>query len=189
VSLLDFLGPLVGNPSKRDEDKQDPTKAPITAPEFDITQYAKRLAVVIGVLFPAILGVLRAAHIKIDEGVIIAALGVTAASLLGACFVMASDILGRAYADRSQRWTPAPPLREYAESKGRAALMTVWLHDQPEPCPVIAIIPAPGNQARYLILHGTTSTKTQNGRQITVYDDPPRWVNDSDIVACTERTG
>lgn len=53
MGLLDNA--LFGTPQNHDQDKQDKAVAPVQAPEFDVTQYAKKLAIVIGVLAPAII--------------------------------------------------------------------------------------------------------------------------------------
>jgi hypothetical protein len=198
--LLKLLKSMVGQPAEHEQDKKDPGKALIQAPEFDITQYAKKLGVVVGVLVPAVLGALKAANVDVSTPIMIATLGVTAAALLGVSFVVAADILGRVYADRSAKWSlgsdaasGATAGRPGAAAGGHAgaagapggpeALMTVWVSGGTEACPVIAIERGE-SETSYLILQGSTSRKQLGGREVEVYDGRPTWIEESEIAAC-----
>ena len=70
------------------------------APEFDLTQVAKKLALSIPVLAVALVGALKALGVKdaTDPVFVVAALGVTAAGVLALGLVAAADVLGRSYA-------------------------------------------------------------------------------------------
>jgi hypothetical protein len=73
----------------------------ITAREFDITQYGKKMAVLIGVLTPAIVGALKLFHVsEVTPAMVIAALAVTAVSIFSASLVMAVDMIARAMVTR-----------------------------------------------------------------------------------------
>jgi hypothetical protein len=176
-----LLGPIVGAPPEREQDKADPAKAPVQAPEFDITQYAKKLGIVIGVTFPAVLAVLKAAGVDLSDGIVIAGLGVTAGALLGACLVMAADLVARAYAERSSRL--APKSEDAAGASGGSALMTVWLRGETAPCPVVAV-DRESAETNYLVLRGSTSKKDADGHEMVAYDDGPEWVSASEVTAC-----
>jgi hypothetical protein len=174
---MELLKSVVGQPANHEADKKDPKKATVQAPEFDITQYAKKLGVVVGVLFPAILGVLKAANVDISTPVMLAALGVTAAALIGVSLASAADILGRVYADRSSKWAAAAGTGPSSNS-----LMTVWLSGEEEGRPVITIDRGESGTS-YLVLRGSTSKKTVGGEEVEVYDEKPSWVDESKIIA------
>jgi hypothetical protein len=176
-----LLGPIVGAPAGREDEKKDAAKAPIQAPEFDLTQYAKKLAIVVGVIFPAVLAALKAADVNVTDGIVIGGLGVTAAALIGACLVMAADLSARAYSDRSTRWT-AGTSGKSAAVVDRSPLMTVWLRGETEPCPVVAVDRDKAGTA-YLVLRGSTSKKETDAQEIVAYDDAPEWVPASDVTA------
>jgi hypothetical protein len=177
-----LLGPIVGAPAGREEEKGDAEKAPIQAPEFDLTQYAKKLAIVVGVIFPAVLAALKAADVNVTDGIVIGSLGVTAAALIGACLVMAADLAARAYSDRSTRWTTGDSGKTATVLDRSPALMTVWLRGETAPCPVVAVDRDKADTA-YLVLRGSTSKKGIEGHEIVAYDDAPEWVPASEVTA------
>ncbi len=182
-TLYTLLGRLLGTPSHHEEEKADPSKATVHAPEFDLTQYAKKLAAVVGVLFPAVLAALKAANVDLSDGILIAALAVTGAALIGVCLVMAADLGARAYADRSSRWS-AQPASPPAGALGRTPLMTVWMRGETEALPVLAVDRDSAGTA-YLVLRGSTSKKTVDGHEVEAYDDGPEWVSASEVTACS----
>lgn len=180
------LKKVLGTPDNYTADKDDETKAPIQSPPFDLTQYAKGLAVVIGVIFPAVLVALETAKIGLSNGIVIAGLGVTGAALIAVCIVMAADIGARAYAHRSTslsatRGGPA------AMSSNDSPIMTVWLRGDAEPCPVIAL-ERDGSDTLFLVLRGSTSKKSIAGKETTAYDDGPTWISSDLVTACSVRT-
>lgn len=177
-TLTELLKSIVGQPADHDKDKEDPKKATVQAPEFDITQYAKKLGVAIGVLVPAILGVLKLAKVDVSTPIMIATLGVTAAALIGVSLAVAADILGRVYADRSSKWGSAAA----ATGPSSSPLMTVWLSGEDKGCPVVAIERSESGTS-YLILSGSTSKKTVGNEEVEAYDEKPSWVAESKITA------
>lgn len=177
-TLMDLFKSIVGQPADHTKDKEDPKKATVQAPEFDITQYAKKLGVAIGVLVPAILGALKLAKVDVSTPIMIATLGVTAAALIGVSLAVAADILGRVYADRSSRWGSAAA----ATGPSSSPLMTVWLSGEDEGRPVIAIERNESGTS-YLVLGGSTSKKTVGSDEVEVYDEKPTWVEESRITA------
>ena len=176
--LTDLLKSIVGEPANHEKDKEDPKKATVQAPEFDITQYAKKLGLAVGVLFPALLGVLKVAKVDVNPAIMIAMFGVTAAALIGISLAAAADILGRVYADRSSRWGSAAAVSGSASSP----LMTVWLSGEDEGRPVIAIERGESGTS-YLVLRGSTSKKSVGDEEIEVYDEKPTWVKESEVTA------
>ncbi len=96
----------------------------VEAPEFDLTQVAKKLALAIPVFATAIVGGLKALGVEkaTDPAYVIAALGVTAAGLLALGIVAAADIVGRAYVEASKRLadaTSTPGVAEPSEVDGQ----------------------------------------------------------------------
>lgn len=82
----------------------------VTAREFDVTQYGKKMAVLIGVLAPAIVGGLKVLWGKdVTPAMVVAALGVTGIAILSASLVMAADMISRAIVTRAEhpKSTPA----------------------------------------------------------------------------------
>ncbi|HET8863491.1 MAG TPA: hypothetical protein VFM94_09605 [Solirubrobacterales bacterium] len=81
----------------------------IKAREFDITQYGKKLTVLIAVLVPAIVAALKALGVKeISETMVIASLAVTAIAVFCATLLMAVDMLSRALVTRQPKPTSPP---------------------------------------------------------------------------------
>jgi hypothetical protein len=73
----------------------------VKAKEFDLTQVAKQLAVALPIVMGGILGALELLGVKDTfetPAYVVAALGVSAAGVLGLAIVSAADIVGRAYA-------------------------------------------------------------------------------------------
>jgi len=186
-TAVTLLGRLLGTPPDHEAKKADPSKATVQAPEFDLTQYAKKLTVVVGVLFPAVLAALKTAKVDLSDGILIAALAVTGAALVGVCLVMAADLGARAYADRSSRWS-AQAAGPMTSALGRAPIMTVWMRGESEPSSVIAVDRDSAGTA-YLVLRGSTSKKSVDGHEIEAYDDGPEWVSASEVTACSVQTG
>ncbi len=90
----------------------------IKAREFDITQYGKKMAVLIGVLTPAIVGALKLFHVsEVTPAMVIAALGVTAVAIFSASLVMAVDMIARAMVTRQ----PAAGSPSGSQAGGAAA--------------------------------------------------------------------
>lgn len=88
-----------------------PGEEVITAREFDITQYGKKMAVLLGVLAPAIVGALKVIWGKdVTPAMVIAALAVTAVAIFSASLVMAVDMIARAIVTRqgTAATNPAP---------------------------------------------------------------------------------
>ena len=82
----------------------------VKAREFDVTQYGKWMAGLIGVLTPAIVGALKLFKVEqVTEPVVIAALGVTAVAVFSVSLVISVDMLARAIVTRGAA-NDDPPL-------------------------------------------------------------------------------
>ena len=92
----------------------------VKAREFDVTQYGKWMAGLIGVLTPAIFGALKLFKVEqVTPAMVIAALAVTAVAIFSASLVIAVDMLARAMVTRRQL-NPAPqaPANDAAPEPG-----------------------------------------------------------------------
>lgn len=104
---MGLLDGLLGTPKPRGDAGEELVKAR----EFDITQYGKRLTVLIALLVPAIIGAMKALGVKeISEAMVIASLGVTAVAIFCATLVIAVDMIARALITRNAATVgkPAP---------------------------------------------------------------------------------
>jgi hypothetical protein len=172
---MSAIGKLFGTPPDHKEEKKE--HEIVEAPEFDVTQYAKKLAVVLGVLAPALAGVLKALKVEhVSSGMVIGAFGVTAAALLGASLVMAVDIGARAYLTIGKKG------EESAKSGGaKGELVTaapgtlIWLEGDEEPHPLLAISGDGGEESAYLVAGGSTVTRHAAGKDVAAVDGPPQW--------------
>jgi hypothetical protein len=80
----------------------------VKAREFDVTQYGKWMAGLIGLITPAIFGVLKLFKVEqVTTSMVIAALAVTAVAIFSASIVIAVDMLARAMVTRDSQSTPA----------------------------------------------------------------------------------
>ena len=81
----------------------------VKAREFDITQYGKWMAGLIGVITPAIFAALKLANVKeVTTSMVIASLAVTGVAILGASLVISVDMLARALVTRNTRVDSTP---------------------------------------------------------------------------------
>ena len=201
--ILSFIGSLVGSPKKHQEEKEK--LEVVQAPEFDITQYAKKLAVVVGVIGPAAVGAMKLFDVKqATPGIVIGAFGLTAAALLGVSLVMAVDLAARSYlvgvgaqrrarereerkrgeGHRKKAGPDGDP--EHPDRPAGADLiepprgMVVWLADDPDPHPVLALAGDGAKTSSYLVASGSTASRSRGMKAI---DGAPRWHRAEDIVA------
>lgn len=172
---MSAIGKLFGTPPDHKEEKKD--HEIVKAPEFDVTQYAKKLALVLGVLAPALAGVLKALQIEhVSSGMVIGAFGVTAAALLGVSLVMAVDIGARAYLtigegkDEAAKDDPAK-----GELVAAVPGTMIWLEGDEEPHPLLAISGDGSEASSYLVAAGSTIERRGGGKDIAAVDGPPEW--------------
>jgi hypothetical protein len=175
---MGIVSKLFGTPPEHALEKRD--HEVVTLPEFDITQYSKKLGVSTG----GIIGI-GAAALKVFEveqvtsPMVVAALGVTAAAVLGVSLVMAVDLASRAYLTAK---VPAEKEGEEGEeessSEGPEAVAMppgtmAWLQGDERPHPVLAIA-ADGKSTSYLVASGATVDRggTQSQKAI---DGVPKW--------------
>ncbi len=173
---------IFGVPEGHQEATQTPA-ATVKAPEFDITQYAKKLAVIVGVIFPAAIATAKAAGVEINSDIVVAGLVVTATALIAVSIVMATDVGARAYVT-----VHTPQTNEATASSGAAVVaaplgMKVWLKDHGEEAYAVLAIDRTGDSASYLVAGGSTSQKQVPEGTITAYDQAPSWKTDDEVTA------
>jgi hypothetical protein len=178
---------LFGTPPDHKEEKKE--HEIVEAPEFDVTQYAKKLAVVLGVLAPAIVGLLKVLNVKVATAPIaIGALGVTAAALIGVSLVMAVDIAARAYLTVGKaKEEAAKDSQPTGELVTAAPGTMVWLEGDNEPHPLLAISGDGTDSSSYLVATGPTIERSGGGKDMSAVDGPPAWHPASDVRAIRPR--
>ncbi len=172
---MSAIGKLFGTPPDHKEEKKE--HEIVEAPEFDVTQYAKKLAVVLGVLAPAIAGVLKALKVEhVSSGMVIGAFGVTAAALLGVSLVMAVDIGARAYLTIGKAGDKTTK-DDTAKGDLVAAVSgtMVWLEGDDDPHPLLAISGDGSEASSYLVAAGSTIERRGGGKDMAAVDGPPEW--------------
>jgi hypothetical protein len=179
-----FISKLFGTPKNHKQEKEE--HKVVETPEFDITQYAKKLGVVIGVLTPAIAGGLKAFK-DVPPAVIVGSLGVTAAALLGIAFVSAADIAARAFLsgegsaqkqDDDADEEPGSP-----EVIPAPAGMQVWLKEGDGPHPVSAMSSDGKKVTSYLVATGASQERVVDGTAVKAVDGTVKWCDAADVQA------
>lgn len=179
---------IFGTPKNRETEKENEV---VKAPEFDLTQYAKKLAVMVPVVAGAVAGALKLFGVeKIDSAMVAGGLAVTAAALLGASLVMAIDLASRAYlagggsskegdgtseasvdASPDGNIIPAPPGT------------VVWLDEDNDPHPVLALSGDGGKTSAYLVAGGEPIDRFDGERKVLAINGAPQWHPAEDVRA------
>jgi len=188
MGILD--NPLFGTPQASDSTGEEVVKAR----EFDITQYGKKMAVLIGVLVPAIVGALKLFHVKeISDAMVIAALAVTAVGILSASFVMAVDMIARALVTRQTggdgEKKSAPSGATGAAGGGPAptgpgsspGTQFVRIKGSDDPRPVFAVRDEGGDDSAFLVPIGAKLSDPPG------FEGPLRWVPAKKVRASVSR--
>jgi hypothetical protein len=182
--MLTLIKKLFGVPPQHKKEKED--HEVVTAPEFDITQYAKKLGIAIGVLVPVIAAALKAWK-GAPTAAVVGALGVTAAALLSIALVSAVDIAARAFLsgegsaqnkDESDDEDAAP-----TEVIAAPAGMQVWLKEGDRPHPVSALSSDGKKVTAYLVATGSTQERTVDGKPVKAIDGTVKWCDAGEVQA------
>lgn len=178
---MEILGPIFGTPKDHGEEKK--TNEVVTAPEFDITQYAKKLGIIIGPLVAAVLGALKAADIVNSDAIVVAAIGLAAVALFGICLISSVDLAARAYLTAS-----GATANETADSPDSDIVpaprgMLAWLEDGDDPYPVLAISGDGAKASSYLVASGGSVQRQQGDKDVTAIDGAPKWLSADKIRA------
>jgi hypothetical protein len=189
---MGLIGNLFGTPKEHEKEKVE--HEVVKTPEFDITQYAKKLALGIPLLVGAIVAALdQFTNVEQTEGIVIGVIGLVAAALLGASLVMAVDLAARAYltgagaaekaekdsAGKSGDGDPPPGSELVAASPGTI----VWLQDDDEPHPLLAIATADGKAGSYLVAAGSKVSRAHDSKDVDAIGGTPKWLSADAITA------
>lgn len=168
-------------------------KEVVEAREFDLTKFAKRYGGAVGILFPAVIGALdKVKGIHITTPIIVAALGVTAAALLGIALVSAVDIAARAFlsgeGSEQKKATTDGGEADSAEAGSAGVIaapagMQVWLKEDGGPYPVVAMSGDGKKVSSYLIATGSTQKRTVGDTQVDAIDGTVKWCDGGEVQA------
>jgi len=168
---------ILGTPSEHGAEKKE--QEVVKTPEFDVTQYAKKLAVMVGVVAAAAASALKLFKVdQVTPGIVIGAFGLAAAALIGASLVMAIDVAARAYlAGRGAAEKEKEQAAKVGAHEGESNLVpappgtVAWIEDKAKPRPVLAIKEGPAGPA-YLVAakprQGNSGTQPGEGA--------PKWI-------------
>lgn len=195
--MFNLIKKLFGTPTEHEEEKKD--HEVVETPEFDITQYAKKLGVGIGILVGALIAALKAAGVEevTEPVVLVGALGVVAAALLGMSFVMAVDLASRAYltgegaaekkgkkakkdGDKGSNGDGDAPDGKLIPAPAR---MMVWLQGETDPRPVLAMAGDGEKVSSYLVAEGATVNRTSGMKSVQALDGTPKWRSADEVRA------
>jgi hypothetical protein len=175
----------LGIPSQSSEEQKQ--QEVVKAPEFDLTKFAKFLAVAVGILAPALAGGLNAFGITVTPPMVVAALGVVAASFLGMSFIAAVDIAARAFLSgegSAQKKDEADDEESgSAEVIAAPAGMQVWLGDGGGPHPVSAMSSDGKKVTSYLVVTGSSQERSVDGKQVKAIDGTVKWCDAGEVQA------
>jgi hypothetical protein len=183
---MGIVGDLLGTPKEHEKEKAE--HEVVKTPEFDITQYAKKLAVVLTTLAVAGAAALKGFDVDQTEGLVIAIFGVIAAALLGVSVVMAVDLAARAYLagpaaaekDAEKDDDAAPSSAEIAAAPSGTI---VWLKDDDQPHPLLAIASSDGKTGSYLVAAGSKVSRAQGATSVDAIGGAPEWFTADSIRA------
>ncbi len=187
-AIQNLIKKIFGTPPDHATEKKN--HKVVEAPEFNITQYAKKLGVSVGVILGAVIAALKAAGVEqvTEPAVLVGALGVVAAAAVGTSLVMAVDVAARAYltgegASKAEKGggpaeeTPSggdgdPPEGEVIPAP---AGTVVWIEGEEDPRPVLALAGDGAKASSYLVAAGSTVERRVGNRTVAAIDGAPKW--------------
>src|SRR3954447_4560234 len=175
---MGLLGKLFGTPPEHKEEKKD--KEVVKTPEFDITQYGKKLGVSAGILVAAAIAALKKAGVPevTEPAVLVGALGLAAAGLLGTSLVMAIDIAARSFLSGEGSGQKvddgdgdSAPKEVIAAPPGTQ----VWLDGESEPHPLLAMSGDGEKVSSYLVATGSTVERKVGEKSVEAIEGSAGW--------------
>jgi len=172
---------LFGTPKKHEQEKEE--NEVVKAPEFDITQYAKKLGLIVGILLAAAVAALKAAGVEelTDPAVLVGVLAVVAVGLLSASLVMAIDLASRAYlsGEGSASDGDGKAKADATAGDSRAVPMPrgtlVWLQGEETAHPLLAIAHDAAGVDSYLVASGSSVEIGPAGQGQKAIAGAPKW--------------
>jgi hypothetical protein len=174
---MGVVGDLLGTPKEHEKEKVE--HEVVTMPEFDITQYAKKLALAVPVIVGAAAAILEELEVKQSEPIVIAEIGLVAVALFGVSLVMAIDLAARAYiaasgaADKKSGEQPKAPADSEVVSVPAGSM--VWLEGNEDPHPLLAIAHDGEKTSSYLVASGSTVQRNHGSEDLKAIDGAPTW--------------
>lgn len=189
---MGFLSnPLFGTPKDHAEKKAE--LEVVKLPEFDITQYGKKLGLILPGFLGAGAGALAVFEDKdISDPVIVGLLALAAAMLLGTSFVMAVDVAARAYLTgggaakekekkekggaNGEADTDSPPAGKPGSTLiPLPAGAVVWLQGERDPHPLLAMASDGKEVSSYLVATGGPVDRARGAETVQAIDGTPTW--------------
>lgn len=172
---MSLLGRLVGTPTEHTDEKKE--GAVVKAPEFDITQYAKKLALGIPVFVGGTVAALdEFTELQQTEALAIGAIGLTAIALLAVSLVMAVDLAARAYlageGSAAKKEEKGKGEETRSETIPAPAGTTAWVEGSEKPHPVLVIANDGEEATSYLV---ATGDEVERGTGTKAIDGAPKW--------------
>ena len=188
--MIELIKKIFGTPTEHTEEKDK--HEVVKTPEFDITQYGKKLGVSVGILVAAAIAALKAAGVVevTEPAVLVGALGLAAAGLLGTSFVMAIDLAARAYLtgegtaekkDEAEKESSGDPPGGNLIPAPPGTI--VWLQGEDDPLPVLAMAGDGKKVSSYLVPSGSAVERTVGKKAVQAIDGTPKWRPAEDIRA------
>lgn len=184
-----FSNALFGTPKKHEQEKE--VNEVVKTPEFDITQYAKKLGLIVSILLAATVATLKAAGVEelTDPAVLVGVLAVVAAGLLSASLVMAVDLASRAYLNgESSASAEEKDKDEKEKAKAKAGSAAgdprvvpmprgtlVWLQGEENAHPLLAIARDAAGVDSYLVASGSSVELGPTGQSQKAIAGAPKW--------------
>jgi hypothetical protein len=175
-----FSNALFGTPKKHEQEKE--VNEVVKTPEFDITQYAKKLGLTVGILLAAAVAALKAAGVEelTDPAVLVGILAVVAVGLLSASLVMAVDLAARAYLNgESSAVTEEKEKAGSTAGDPRVVPMPrgtlVWLQGEESAHPLLAIARDAAGADSYLVASGSSVELGPVGQAQKAIGGAPKW--------------
>ena len=176
MGILDL--PIFGTPKDHAEEKEK--HKVVETPEFDITQYAKKLGVIVPTLIGAVLAGLKATDVvkNYSDAIVVASIGLAAVAILGICLISAVDLAARAFlagpgaAQKKEDDGGAPPAASVVPAPRG---MLAWIEGSDEPHPVLAIAGDGEKASSYLIADGGKVAHHLGGKTVEAIDGAPKW--------------
>jgi len=174
---MGLIGRLFGTPTEHKDEKKEAEV--VKAPEFDITQYAKKLALGIPVFVGGTVAALdEFTEIEQTEALAIAAIGLTAIALLAVSLVMAVDLAARAYLAGQGSAAKKEEEKEEKGGEKRSDLIPApagtkaWVEGSEGPHPVLVIATDGEEATSYLVASGE---QVERGAGTKAIDGAPKW--------------
>lgn len=189
---MESLKKLLGIP-RQNVEEQKKTEV-VKTPEFDLTVFAKGLVPGIALVLAGVIAALKEAGVEeVTEPVILlGALAVVTAAVLGMSLVSAVDIASRAFLSGEGSAQKKAEEKEGSGEKEEAAASQavpmppgslVWLKDDDRPLPLLAVSGGGAGSNTYLVASGEVIEAGRAGEGQDAIKGAPKWESEERIAA------